>query len=114
MSKTFKLERVEYHHLNRYYEASINEDEIRLIFNRANISEDEHDDLLAALADSEHDRNGEVWEILYNDDYFNDYWECTEEDCWTDRKGGYEVSYNVEVVNEGSDDDYDSDEEILH
>lgn len=111
MSKTFKLQRVEYHHLNRYYEASITEDEIRLILNRADVSEDDQDELLSALADADHERNGEVWEILYNDDYFNDYWECTEEDCWTDRKGGYDQEDTCEEVIEDGD---DSDSAVIH
>ena len=107
MAKTFKLQRVEYHHLNRYYEASISEDQVRLILNRANIDESEHDELLGALADIDHERNEEIWDILNNDEYFNDEWECIEEDCWTDRKGGFDIEDSCSEVIENDTQDID-------
>ena len=110
MAKVYKLQKVEYHSLNKYYGMEITEDELRHIFNRANLTEEYQHDLLVALADPEHDLHSEVWDILREDDYFSDGWEWTDDDLWTDRKGGYDVEETVEEVI----DDHDSDEELLN
>jgi hypothetical protein len=82
----------------------ITEDEIRNIFHRADVPEDEQDDLLEALADSEHPNHFSAWDILREDDYFNDGWEMGEDDLWTDRKGGYDIEETVEeVLDDGSE-----------
>lgn len=104
MAKIYKLQKVEMHSLNKYYTQEYSEDELRHIFEQANVPEDEHDELLDALADPEHYRNAEVWDILREDDYFNDGWEWTDDDLWTDRKGGYDIEESVEeVLDDGSD-----------
>ena len=72
MARVYKLQRVEYHSLNKYYEQNISEDQLRLIFNRANLSEDYQHDLLEALADPASDLYQEVWDILRDDEDFND------------------------------------------
>lgn len=109
MAKVFKLQKVEYHSLNKYYNMEISEDEIRHIFNRVNIEESDQDDLLDALTDVNHVRHSEVWDILREDDYFNDGWEWEDDDLWTDRKGGYDIEETVEEV---IDDGYQQDDEI--
>ena len=87
-----------------YYEQNISEDEVRLVLNRAEIPEEEHDELVEALGDTSHPRNEEIWDILRNDDYFADGWEHTEDDMWTDRKGGYDVEDTCEdVTDDGSE-----------
>lgn len=111
MAKVYKLKKVEYHSLNKYYGMEISEDQLRHIFEQANVPEGEHDELLDALADPEHYRNAEVWDILREDDYFNDGWDWEDDDLWTDRKGGYDIEESVEEV---INDDYDSDQELLN
>ena len=104
MAKVYKLQRVEYHSLNKYYEQNISEDQLRLIFNRANLSEEYQHDLLEALADPASDLHQEVWDILRDDEDFSDGWEFTEEDLWTDRKGGYDIEDTCEdMFDDGSE-----------
>ena len=45
-------------------------------------------------------------------EFLEDYDYDRYDDWVSDRKGGYDVTYNVE--NQDHDDDYDSDEEVLH
>lgn len=104
MAKIYKLQKVEMHSLNKYYSQEISEDQLRHIFEQANVDESEHDDLLDALSDSEHPRHFEAWDMLREDDYFNDGWEWQDDDLWTDRKGGYDVEETVEeVIDDGND-----------
>ena len=111
MAKIYKMQKVEYHSLNKYYSQELTEDELRHMFEQANVDESEHDDLLDALSDSEHPRHFEAWDMLREDEYFNDGWEWQDDDLWTDRKGGYDVEETVEEI---INDDYDSDQELLN
>jgi hypothetical protein len=47
-------------------------------------------------------------------EFFENYNYDRDDDWFSDRKGGYEISYEiVNETNEDEDDDYDSDEEVL-
>jgi hypothetical protein len=75
-------------------------DEILSHMNQTEFSEEPFGD---APTDQETDTFLEFYEN-YNYDRYDDW--------WTDRKGGYEISY--EANDDDSSEDYDSDEEILH
>jgi len=48
-------------------------------------------------------------------EFFENYNYDRDDDWFSDRKGGYEISYEiVNETNDDEDDDYDSDEEVLH
>jgi len=47
-------------------------------------------------------------------DFIENYNYDRYDDWWTDRKGGYDVTYEVDDGSEEAGDDYDSDEEVLH
>ena len=46
-------------------------------------------------------------------EFFEDYNYNRYDDWWTDSKGGYDVTFEINDDNE-TDDDYDSDQEVLH
>jgi hypothetical protein len=73
----------------------------------------DEDEIAQKLADIE---SGEVdYEDVFNDSMDNDIdidWEFQYDDCWTDRKGGYEVTY--ELDGESSWVEADKDPEPTH
>ena len=87
----------EWHQHDRQYTIEIDEDLLSEIY--PDLDEDEIADKLAAIENGYTD----VEEII-NDAYDNDVeidWEFQYDDCWTDRKGGYEVTYEL-----GDEDSY--------
>ena len=96
--KVFNWTKVEYHSMNRYFEASITENDVRQILDDAGIDEEEHEELIQALADENHPRYLEAYEIVNDSQTLMDSWENTEDDLWTDRKGGYDVEIDLAEV----------------
>ena len=92
----------EWHSHDRQYTLEIDEDLLSEIY--PDLDEDEIADKLQAIETGYTD----IEEII-NDAYDNDVdieWEFQYDDCWTDRKGGYEVTYEL-----GDADSYHSDPE---
>ena len=87
----------EWHQHDRQYTLEIDEDLLSEIY--PDLDEDEIADKLQAIETGYTD----IEEII-NDAYDNDVdieWEFQYDDCWTDRKGGYEVTYEL-----GDEDSY--------
>jgi hypothetical protein len=81
----------EWHQHDRQYAIEIDEDILSEIY--PDLDEDEIDQKLQELADGEIDV-----EDIVNDAYENDVdldWDFQYDDCWTDRKGGYDVTYEL-------------------
>ena len=83
----------EWHQVEKRYGIKIDADMLTEIY--PDLDEDEIEAKLAALESGEEDAEEVINEAWNNDvdiewDYLN------EDDWWTDRKGGYEVTYNVE------------------
>lgn len=47
-------------------------------------------------------------------EFYEGYDYDRDDDLWTDRKGGFDVTFELEDEELYDDDDYDSDQEILH
>jgi len=90
----------EWHQHDRQYAIELDESLLSEIY--PDLDEDEIAEKLKQI------ENGEVdYEEVINDAYENDVeidWEFQYDDCWTDRKGGYEVTYEL-----GDDDSWHSD-----
>lgn len=87
----------EWHQVDRQYVIEIDENLLTEIY--PDLDEDEIADKLQQLADGEIDVDD-----IVNDAYDNDVdleWDHQYDDCWTDRKGGYEVTYEL-----GDEDSY--------
>lgn len=81
----------EWHQHDRQYAYEIDEDILSLIY-----PELDEDEIAAKLKEIE-EGDIDVEEII-NDAYENDVdidWDFQYDDCWTDRKGGYEVTYEL-------------------
>ena len=83
----------EWHQVEKRYGAVIDADILQEIY--PDHSEQEIQDILKGLEDGSHDID-----TVINDAWDNDIeleWEyLNQDDWWTDRKGGYEITYNVE------------------
>lgn len=87
-----KVHKVEHHSVNWHYYANIDEDTLREIY------PDLDDESIARmLSDLE---NGDIdIETVLEDAWENNVeieWEFDYDDVWTDRKGGYDITYTVE------------------
>ena len=81
----------EWHQHDRQYAIEIDEELLSEIY--PDLDEDEVDEKLKQIVDGEVD-----YEDVINDAYENDVeieWEFQYDDCWTDRKGGYDVTYEL-------------------
>ena len=109
-----KIIRTEYHQVNSKFTYDIPEIDIANTFG----SVTRFQEILTHL--------GSEWENAQGDEpteeevekfyEFIENYDCDRhDDWWTDRKGGYDVTYKVDDGTEpNDDDDYDSDEELLH
>jgi hypothetical protein len=81
----------EWHQTDRMYAYELDEDTLSEIY--PDLDEEE---IAQKLKDIE---NGEIdVEEVMNDAWDNDVeieWDFQEEDCWTDRKGGYDITYEL-------------------
>jgi hypothetical protein len=90
----------EWHQHDRQYAIEINEALLSEIY--PDKEEDEIKVILDGISDGTYD-----YEDVINDAYENDVeieWEFQYDDCWTDRKGGYDVTYEL-----GDEDSWHSD-----
>lgn len=81
----------EWHQHDRQYAVEIDESLLSEIY--PDLDEDEIAEKLQQIADGEID-----YEEVINEAYENDVeieWEFQYDDCWTDRKGGYDVTYEL-------------------
>ena len=81
----------EWHQHDRQYAIEIDEELLSEIY--PDKEEDEIKVILDGIADGTYD-----YEDVINDAYENDVeieWEFQYDDCWTDRKGGYDVTYEL-------------------
>lgn len=81
----------EWHQHDRQYAIELDETLLSEIY--PDLDEDEISTLLQQIADGEVD-----YEEVINDAYNNDVeieWEFQYDDCWTDRKGGYDITYEL-------------------
>ena len=81
----------EWHQVDRMYAFELDEDLLSEIY--PDLDEDAIAEKMQQITDGEID-----FEDVINDAYENDVeieWEFQAEDCWTDRKGGYEVTYEL-------------------
>ena len=82
----------EWHQHDRQYAIEIDEALLSEIY--PDKEEDEIKVILDGIIDGTYD-----YEDVINDAYENDVeieWEFQYDDCWTDRKGGYDVTYEFE------------------
>ena len=81
----------EWHQHDRQYAIEIDEALLSEIY--PDKEEDEIKVILDGISDGTYD-----YEDVINDAYENDVeieWEFQYDDCWTDRKGGYDVTYEI-------------------
>ena len=85
-----KVIKSEWHQVEKQYEIEIDEDLIRDVYSN---DEDEMQLHLKALEEGLLDPI-DVIDYAENNG-FDLGWEWTYDDCWTDRKGGYDVTYAI-------------------
>jgi len=108
-----KIVRTEHHQVNSEFTYDIPEEDIAEAFG----SVTRFEEIISHSGDGWNTPRGdeptdEELDTFY--DFIENYNYDRYDDWWTDRKGGYDVSYKVEGSNDSNDDDYDSDEEVLH
>lgn len=47
-------------------------------------------------------------------EFYEEYSYDREDDVWTELKGGFDVTFEIDDMDDNDDDDYDSDEEMFH
>jgi len=104
-----KIRKIEWHQVSSYYETEINEDLLSEIY--PDMESEEITELLADLESGEADIETVLddagWDVAIE-------WDHKDDDWWTHRKGGYDVTYEVlESEEEGSTDTVDEDADIL-
>ena len=86
-----KVVKSEWHQVEKRYEIEITEDLIREVY------ADDEDELEIHLKAFEEGVLDPIDVVDYAEDSgFDLGWEWTYDDCWTDRKGGYDVTYAIE------------------
>lgn len=87
-----KLQKIEHHSVNWYYTFDLDEDKLREIY------PEEDDEVIEGIMQDLESGNRDIEDVL-SDAYDNNVdieWEFDYDDVWTDRKGGYDVTYSVE------------------
>ena len=87
-----KVQKIEHHSVNWYYTAEIDEDLLSEIY--PDLSEEE-----IRLLELELSTGTKNIDDVLEDAWENSVdieWEFDRDDVWTDRKGGYEVTYSIE------------------
>jgi hypothetical protein len=87
-----KITKVEHHSVDWHYKYEIDEEKLAEIY--PDLAEEEITQLLANLASG----NAAISDVI-NDAWENSVeieWEFEYDDVWTDSKGGYEVTFDVE------------------
>lgn len=81
----------EWHQTDRQYAIELDEDLLSEIY--PDLDEDEITEKLQQIADGEIDVDEVISDALDNDVEIE--WDFQYDDCWTDRKGGYDVTYEL-------------------
>lgn len=87
-----KVHKVEHHSVNWHYYAEIDLDKLREIY------PDEDDEVIAGILADLENGNRDI-ETVLEDAWENNIdieWEFDYDDVWTDRKGGYDITYEIE------------------
>lgn len=84
----------EWHQVEKRYAVDIDENLINEIYEDATVEEVE--EIVRQLKDGELDVST-IIEDAYNNDVDLDWEWLDEDDWWTDRKGGYDVTYEVDM-----------------
>ena len=84
----------EWHSVEKRYAVDIDENLINEIYEDATVEEVE--EIVRQLKDGELDVST-IIEDAYNNDVDLDWEWLDEDDWWTDRKGGYDVTYEVDM-----------------
>ena len=84
----------EWHQVEKRYAIDIDENLINEIYEDATVEEVE--EIVRQLKDGELDVST-IIEDAYNNDVDLDWEWLDEDDWWTDRKGGYDVTYEVDM-----------------
>lgn len=87
-----KISKIEHHSVNWYYYTDIDENTLSEIY--PDLTDEEIEQKMEDL------KNGDITiDEVIEDAWENDVeilWEFDQEDVWTDRKGGYDITYNLE------------------
>lgn len=110
-----KFIKTEHHRINSIFEYDLPEEDIEKAFGSiqrfkeivSHMSEQGYGDEPVGEEPTD-----EEYDLFY--EFLENYGYDREDDWWTDRKGGYETSYNFDDDSDLDDYDYDSDEETLH
>lgn len=108
--KNFLFTKIEFHGLNKHYQASLSEDEVCGILSAAGYNEEEIPDLLIAIQDPEHPRNEEMQRVLSLSEGLDGSWQFIEDDVWTMEAEDYEI----EVALVGVEDSDSPEHKTLH
>jgi hypothetical protein len=83
----------EWHQVEKRYSYEIDEDSIAKIY--PDLDEDEIAEIMREIESGERDISDVIEAAWENDVDFDWEW-LDEDDWWTDRKGGYEITYAIE------------------
>jgi hypothetical protein len=86
------ITKVEHHSVNWHYQAEIDEDLLAEIY--PDLDDEEIDEILDELNSGERVIDGIIEAARENDVDID--WSLDFEDVWTDRKGGYDITYEIE------------------
>jgi predicted Zn-ribbon and HTH transcriptional regulator len=96
----------EWHQVEKRYSLEITLDDVMAVYD---LEEDEAQEIYNQIVSGEYDIEQFMDDARENDIWFDFDW-MDEDDWWTDRKGGYEVTY--EVIEEESFDDVEVDDDL--
>lgn len=87
-----KIQKVEHHSANWHYYAELDLDKLREIY------PEDDDEVLEALIQDLENGNADIDQIIEDawDNSVDIEWEFDYDDVWTDRKGGYDITYSIE------------------
>jgi hypothetical protein len=107
--KTFRFAKVEYHTLERYYEALVSEEDVKIILSDLKVDDSRHAELIEALADTNNPRFPEVAELLFQSSTaLSDWWKHDEDVYPTLENSTFDADIVLEEVI------YDTDDEFYH
>lgn len=101
--KTFNFVRIEYHDVERYFDAEISEDEILQIFTDAGIDQDQHPALLEGLEDQDHPKHKQAVELLMESEFLTERWQFAEDVFVSLDEGSYDVDIALDSINDSED-----------
>lgn len=89
-----RIVKSEWHQVERRYALDVEREQLDEIF--PNLDSEEQDEIWQQLLDGDYSAN-ELIETAHSENMYNLDWDwLDEDDWWTDRKGGYEVTYNID------------------